>query len=103
MNEQDKESFEQEIPEQETQKIKLSNKQINILKLLDLAPNNLKNIYYLIGQLNSNYTSIYREVKTLEMLGALYSHKSTLTGKSFYIPKAEVIEAINNMNNEEVF
>lgn len=93
---------EQENQEQRKETIKLNDKQIKIMLLLDQAPNNLKNIYYVVGNTNSNYSSVLREIKTLEAIGLISEHRSSLTGKVFYIPKQEVIDAIKEKQKEGV-
>jgi len=95
---------EQENNEQERKEtLKLSNREIGLLKELDKAPNELKTIYYLNSIINRNYTNLYRDVKTLEMKGALVSHRSQITNKVFYIPKKEVMDAIKDFKVEEEF
>lgn len=89
---------EQETEQETKVTLELSNREIKLLKLLNEAPNELKTIYYLNSKTNRNYTNLYRDVKTLEMKGALVTHKSSLSGKVFYIPKVEVIEAIKDYN-----
>jgi hypothetical protein len=86
---------------QETETIKLTKEQIAILKKLDNAPIISKNIYYLCGQYSRAYEYMYKKIKVLESLGAVYKYKSD-AGRVSYIPAKDIMTAIYEREKIEV-
>lgn len=75
-------------------KLKLTEEQIQIVKILDEAPALFKTGYYVAGKMGKGFDNIYRKMKVLEAMGVLITHKS-ISGKVSFLVDPPVMNSIN--------
>lgn len=80
--------------------IELNEKEIEILKLLNIAPRGHKTIHFCCAKLDQAFNTIYHKVMILVEKEAIFKHK-TPTGNVFYIPVPEVMEEIKNTKKKK--
>lgn len=81
------------------EKVKITDRQMEILASLEKAPKLQKNAYYVSGKLGISYNTSYTNIKIMVSMGLIEVHKSP-TGKVSHIPNQEIIARLKGKYKE---